>query len=154
MAADANYNFVSSVRRYSTSFLLTERCQPCELLVHHVAPVWHTRATDGAKQIGPLREQRASRSQATRAKTRAQRKRTQFGLVKPMAVASLPKVLKPVIDAEATSVRTHRTARGVRGGRVSIDEVGPRETRRGVARQRWAGIHNCTSAAAGSRTGS
>ena len=26
--------------------------------------------------------------------------RTRFGLVNPMAVASLPKVLKPVIDAE------------------------------------------------------
>lgn len=50
-----------------------------------------------------------------------------------MAVASLPKVLKPVIDAEATSMCTHRTARGVRGGRVSIDDVGLRETRRGVA---------------------
>ena len=135
-AADANDSlriFVSSVCRYSTSFLLTERCQPCELLVHHVAPVWHTRATECAKQTGPLPEQRASRSQATRAKTRAQRTRTRFGLVKPVAVASLPKVLKPDVDAEATSMCTHRTARGVRGGRVSIDDVGLRETRRGVA---------------------
>jgi len=43
---------------------------------------------------------------------------TRFGLVNPMAVASLPKVLKPVIDAEGTSVYTHRTVRGVRGGRA------------------------------------
>ena len=114
--------FVSSVRRYSTLFSLTERCQPCELLVHHVAPVWHRRVTECVKQIGPLPGRRASHSQVTRVKTRAQRKRTRFGLVKPVAVASLPKVLKPVIDAEATSTSTHRTARGVWGGRVSTDE--------------------------------
>ena len=41
-----------------------------------------------------------------------------------MAVASLPKVLKPVIDAEATSLCTHRTARGVWGGRALTERCG------------------------------
>lgn len=54
---------------------------------------------------------------------RAQRKRTRFGLVTPMAVATLPKVTKPATDGEATSTRTHRAARGDWGGRASTESV-------------------------------
>jgi hypothetical protein len=34
-------------------FLLTERSQPCELLVHHVAAVRRGRVTERAKRTGP-----------------------------------------------------------------------------------------------------
>jgi hypothetical protein len=45
-------------------------------------------------------------------------------------VASLPKVLKPVTDQEATGMGTGRAFRGGRGRRVSKDLAGTWETRR------------------------
>jgi len=45
-------------------------------------------------------------------------------------VASLPKVLKPVTDQEATGMGTGRAFRGERGRRVSTDLTGTWETRR------------------------
>ena len=64
--------------------------------------------------------QRASRLQATRAKARAQRKRTRFGLVNPMAVATLPKVLKPATGAEGNE-HEHAPDRSGCVGRARVD---------------------------------
>ena len=47
-----------------------------------------------------------------------------------LKVASLPKVLKPVTDQEATGMCTDRAFRGERGRRVSNDLTGTWETRR------------------------
>jgi len=47
--------------------------------------------------------------------------RTRFGLVTLVAVASLPKMMKPAIGREEMSVGTVRTARGGWGERASRD---------------------------------
>ena len=48
-------------------------------------------------------------------------------------VASLPNVLKPVTDPEATGIGTDRAFRGERGRRVSKDLTGTWEARRGAS---------------------
>ena len=50
-----------------------------------------------------------------------------------LKVASLPKVLKPVTDQEATGMCTGRAFRGERGRRVSKDLTGTWETRRSAS---------------------
>jgi len=56
------------------------------------------------------------------ANLRAAVKRTRFGLVNLMGVASLSKRMKPVTDGEATGECNRRALRGGWGRRVGIDE--------------------------------
>jgi hypothetical protein len=64
------------------------------------------------------------------AKVRAARIEPVSASLHQLKVASLPELLKPVTDQEATGICTGRAFRGERGRRVSKDLTGTWETRR------------------------
>ena len=64
------------------------------------------------------------------AKVRAARIEPVSASLHQLKVASLPELLKPVTDQEATGIGTGRAFRGERGRRVSKDLTGTWETRR------------------------
>src|SRR3989339_41262 len=85
------------------------------------APWWSVGATGREAGRSGKRAPGAWRGAAARAKPRAQRKRTRFGLVTPEAGAPPPKKPKPDTGGEVTSTRTPWTARGDWGGRAATE---------------------------------